>query len=263
MKEDLVLLDSTRSGIVVLTLNRPEVHNAFNAEVIERLDDLLEELKGADGVRAVFIEGAGSSFSAGGDIKWMRAAADYTHNDNLEDARALAQMLHKLYTLPHPTIALVDGAVRGGGVGVVAACDMALATVRAHFALSEVRLGMIPATISPYVIKAIGERAARRYFLTGEVFSAEEAKQLGLVHALARDKNELSTLSEPLVQALFESAPGAVAAAKDLIAHVAGRPIEHGLIADTAKRIADQRATAEAREGLSAFLDKRQPSWCQ
>ncbi len=261
MSDKMVMLDLTRAGIAVVTLNRPEVHNALNAEVIEQLSAIFLDLSKADGVRAVLIEGAGKSFSAGADIKWMRAAADYTYQDNLVDARALAHMLHQLYTLPQPTIALVDGAARGGGVGMIAACDMAVACRAATFAFSEVSLGLTPSTISPYVLKAIGERAARRYFLTGETFDAGQALQMGLVHHVVNDKNELAEQSEYLVQKILENGPAAIAGAKDLIAAVAGCAIDHALMEETARRIADQRATPEAIEGLDAFLNKRKAKW--
>jgi len=261
MTDAMVLLDLTRAGIAVITLNRPRIHNALNAEVVEQLSDMLNDLHKADGMRAVLIEGAGSSFSAGADITWMRAAADYTHQDNLEDARALAHMLHLLYTLPQPSIALVDGAARGGGVGIIAACDMAIACRAATFAFSEVRLGLTPATISPYVLKAIGERAARRYFLTAETFDAEQALSMGLVHHIVKSKNDLAEQSEILVQSILENGPLAISASKDLIASITGRPVEHDLIEDTARRIADQRSTPEAKEGLEAFLNKRKADW--
>ncbi len=261
MTDKMVLLDLTRAGVAVITLNRPHIHNALNAELIEQLSDILLDLHKADGMRAVLIEGAGNSFSAGADIEWMRAAAEYTHKDNLEDARALAHMLHQLYTLPQPTIALVDGAARGGGVGMIAACDMAVACRAATFAFSEARLGLTPSTISPYVLKAIGERAARRYFLTAETFDADQALHMGLVHLVVNDKNELAAQSELLVQAILENAPGAIADAKNLIATIAGRSLDDELMEETARRIADQRATPEAKEGLDAFLNKRKAQW--
>lgn len=261
MSGEPVLLDVTRAGTAVVTLNRPEVRNAFNAEVIERLTDILEDLRGAEGVRVVLIEGAGKSFSAGADIKWLQAAADYTYQDNLEDARRLADLLHRLYTLPQPTIALIDGAVRGGGNGLAAACDMAIATPKANFAFSEVKIGVAPATISPYVIKKIGEAAARRYFLTAEVFDANEALRLGLVHAVVPEKAALANESERLARLIFENGSHAITAAKELIDEVAGKPIDSHMKEETAKRIAEARATDEAREGLSAFLEKRKPSW--
>lgn len=261
MKQDSVLLDVTRAGVAVITLNRPEVHNAFNALVVERLNDILDELRGADGVRVVLLEGAGKNFSAGADLEWIRAAADYTHADNLEDARALAGMLNRLHTLPQPTVALVTGAARGGGVGLIAACDMAIATRDASFAFTEAKLGMIPAIISPFVIRTIGERAARRYFLTSETFDADEAYRLGLVQWVVESKEALAQESERLVTQIFQNGPDALHAVKDLIQAVAARTDYEHVLDNTAHRMADIRVTKEAKEGVAAFLEKRKPSW--
>lgn len=261
--EDVVLLNTTRAGVAVVTLNRPKVHNAFNPEVIERLSDIFETLRTADGVRVVLVEGAGPSFSAGADLAWMRAAADLTERDNREDAGGMGEMLRRLSTLPQTTIALVHGAAMAGGCGILSACDMAIATKTASFALSEVRLGIIPAVISPYVIRAIGPRAAHRYFLTAERFDAATARALGLVHVVVEDNNALAQEAERLVQQVFTCAPGAIHAAKELIAAVAGRPIDSHIISDTARRIAERRASDEAKEGLSAFLEKRKPKWAE
>lgn len=261
--EDTVLLNTTRGGVAVVTLNRPKVHNAFNPDVINRLKDIFETLRGADGVRAVLIEGAGPSFSAGADLAWMRAAADWTAADNREDAGDMAGMLHLLHTLPQVTIALVHGAAMAGGCGILSACDIAIATKTASFALSEVKLGIIPAVISPYLIRAIGSRAAHRYFLTAERFDAATAHALGLVHILVDDNNGMAAEAERLVQQVFTCAPGAVNAAKELIAAVEGRPIDKHVMADTSRRIAERRASDEAKEGLSAFLEKRKPKWAE
>lgn len=261
--EDTVLLNTTRAGVAVVTLNRPKVHNALNPDVIQRLIDIFETLKGADGVRVVMIEGAGPSFSAGADLAWMRAAADYSATDNREDAGDMAGMLHMLHTLPQATIALVHGAAMAGGCGILSACDMAIATKSASFALSEVRLGIIPAVISPYVIRAIGPRAAHRYFLTAERFDATTAHALGLIHIVVEDNNGLAQEAERLVQQIFTCAPGAINAAKELIAAVEGRPIDNHVMADTSRRIAERRSSDEAKEGLTAFLEKRKPKWAE
>jgi methylglutaconyl-CoA hydratase len=261
--EDTVLLNTTRAGVAVVTLNRPKVHNAFNPDVITRLKDIFETLRGADGVRVVLLEGAGPSFSAGADLAWMRAASDYSPSDNRADAGDMAGMLHSLHTLPQMTIAMVHGAAMAGGCGLLSACDMAIATKSASFALSEVRLGIIPAVISPYVIRAIGPRAASRYFLTAERFDAATAQALGLVHMVVADNDELAKETEKLVQQVFTCAPGAVDAAKDLIRAVEGRPIDSHIMADTSRRIAERRASDEAKEGLSAFLEKRKPKWAE
>ena len=249
------------AGVATVTLNRPEAHNAFNAEVIERLSEVFADLAGADGVRVVLLEAVGKSFSAGADLNWMKHAADFTKEENREDARALAEMLRRLNTLPKPTVALVQGAAFGGGVGLMAACDMVVAVRNAEFSLSEIKLGLIPATISPYVIAAIGARQARRYFLTGERFDADEACRIGLVHEVVGDTEALDAAGQRIVERLFAAPPGALAAAKDLIAAVAGRPIDADVIEDTARRIADRRTHPEAREGIDAFLEKRQPDW--
>lgn len=261
--EDVVLLNTTRAGVAVVTLNRPKVHNAFNPDVINRLSDIFETLHGADGVRVVLIDGAGPSFSAGADLAWMRAAADYTTHDNREDAGGMGEMLRRLHHLPQVTIALVHGAAMAGGCGILSACDIAIATKTASFALSEVRLGIIPAVISPYVLRAIGSRAAHRYFLTAERFDAATAHALGLIHTVVDDEAGLAQESERLVQQIFTCAPGAVNAAKELIAAVEGKPIDGGVIRDTARRIAERRASDEAKEGLTAFLEKRKPNWAQ
>ncbi len=261
MSEDSVLMRASPEGVATITLNRPEVHNAFNAEVIERLSDVLEDLSGADGVRAVLLKAVGKSFSAGADLNWMKHAATFSEAENLEDARALSQMLHRLNTLPKPTVALVQGAAFGGGVGLMAACDMVIAVKDAAFSLSEIKLGLIPATISPYVIAAIGERQAGRYFLTGERFDADEARRIGLVHEVVEDIDALNVAGQRMGERLFAAPPGALAEAKELIAAVAGRPIDAAVIEDTARRIAARRSHSEAGEGIAAFLEKRKPGW--
>ncbi len=259
--DDPVLLNVTPEGVAVVTLNRPKVHNAFNPEVIQQLYDVWDDLEDQDGVRVVLIDGAGPSFSAGADLAWMRRAADFGASENREDARGLADMLAKLRSLPQPTVALVHGAAIAGGMGLVAACDIAIASADAVFGLSEVRLGIIPAVISPYVIEAIGPRAARRYMLTGERFGAAEAHRLGLVHVLVPDQAGMSSEAERITAALLAGAPGAIRQAKDLLAAVTYMPLDRELIDDTARRIADARATDEAKEGLASFLEKRKPRW--
>lgn len=261
MAEQPVTLKATQAGVATITLNRPEVHNAFNAEVIELLSEIFEDLAGADGVRVVLLAATGKSFSAGADLNWMKRAGSFTEEENREDARALGEMLRRLNRLPKPTVALVQGSAFGGGVGLMAACDMVVAVREAAFSLSEVKLGLIPATIAPYVVAAIGERQARRYFLTGERFDAEAARRIGLVHELVEDGAALVAAGERIVERLFAAAPGALADAKELVAAVAGKPIDGSLIEDTARRIAERRAHDEAREGIDAFLEKRKPDW--
>ncbi len=261
MTDEPILLKATQAGVATITLNRPDLHNAFNAEVIELLSEILDDLAGADGVRVVLLTAAGQSFSAGADLNWMKHAAEFTEEENREDARALGEMLRRLNRLPQPTVALVQGSAFGGGVGLMAACDVVVAVSDAAFSLSEVTLGLIPATIAPYVVAAIGERHARRYFLTGERFSCEQARAIGLVHELVDDEPALVAAGERIIERLFSAAPGALAEAKDLIAAVAGKPIDGHLIEDTARRIAERRAHDEAREGIAAFLEKRKPDW--
>ena len=256
-----VLVMVSPEGLATVTLNRPEKHNAFNDLVIARLAKILAEL-GADGdVRLVALAAQGHSFSAGADLDWMRRAAAYSEAENEADALALARMLRALNTLPKPTVALVQGPAYGGGVGLVAACDIAIALKSAVFAMTEVRLGLEPATVSPYIVAAVGARAARRLFLTGERFDAQEALRLGLVHEVVEDAGALAAARDRVVGRLLDGAPGAQAATKELIAAVTGRPVDDGLLAETARRIAARRVSAEGQEGTAAFLDKRKPAW--
>lgn len=248
------------NGVATVWLNRPEVHNAFDEHVIAELTDALRALDADGNVRAVVLAGRGKSFCAGGDLDWMRRMAGYGRDDNLRDAAALAEMLRTLATLSKPTIARVHGAALAGGTGLVAACDIAIAAPEASFGTTEVRLGLIPATIGPYVVRAIGARAAQRYFLTGERFGAEEAHRLGLVHEVAAADALDSRIGE-LLDVLLAAGPQALAAAKRLVAEVAGRPIDSTLIARTTELIADARGSEEAREGIAAFFEKRKPAW--
>ena len=249
-----------QGAVLTLTLSRPEVRNAFNDEVILELTEAFRDANTRADVRAVVLAAEGPSFCAGADLNWMRRMADYTRPQNLADAGALAEMLRTIYACVKPTIARVQGDCYAGGMGLVAACDMAVASESAGFCLSEVRLGLIPSTISPYVLRAIGERAARRYFLTAERFSAQQAKVMGLVNELA-DDGTLDQVVDTLVQALLACSPHAVSEAKRLIGDVAGEDIDDKLIAETVRRIADIRASSEGREGVQAFLNKRKPAW--
>ena len=255
------LLDVTlRNSIAIVTLNRPDVHNAFNEELIAELTSVLRALGDDDIVRAVVLLGAGGSFCAGADLNWMKKAAGFSRTQNLADAKALAAMLRTLNELPKPTLARVHGSVFGGGVGLVACCDIAIADHDAIFALSEARLGLIPATISPYVVEAIGARAARRYFLTTERFTAAEAYRLGLVHDIVPPA-ELDARVNEVLGFIVTAGPRAQSECKKLIRAVAHRPIDGGVIADTARRIASVRASPEAKEGVAAFLEKRRATW--
>ena len=241
-------------------LDRPELRNAFNSEVIAALDAAFREL-GADAqLRAIVLGGRGKAFCAGGDLNWMRAMADYTWAQNKADASALAAMLWTLYSCPVPVVGRVHGDCYAGGLGLAACCDVLVAAEGLHFCLSEAKLGLLPATIGPYVVRALGEQAARRYFLTAERFSAARAHALGFVHELVAPEALDARVAE-IVAALVANGPAAVKASKKLVQDLAGREIDAALRDDTATRIADIRASAEGREGVSAFLDKREPSW--
>ena len=254
-------LDVTvRNAIGIVTLNRPEVHNAFNEVLIAELTEALRALGEADGVRAVILAGNGPSFCAGADLNWMKKMAGYGRAENVADAQALAEMLRTLHALPKPTLARVHGAAYGGGVGLVSCCDIAIGAVEATFALSESKLGLIPSTISPYVVNAIGSRQASRYFLTAERFEAAEAYRIGLLHdivPIAQLDDRVNEILGPLMLA----GPQAQRECKALIAAVAHRPIDAPLIADTVRRIADVRASPEGKEGVAAFLGKRSAAW--
>jgi methylglutaconyl-CoA hydratase len=257
---DKVLTRIDDDGNATLMLNRPDVHNAFDPDMVEALTRALEILGNDAGVRAIVLVGAGPSFSAGADISHMKKSAKFSRKQNYESALQTARMLHALHTIRKPTIACIRGAVRGGGCGLVAACDIAVATRTATFRLSEVKLGIIPAMISPYVIAAMGERMARRYMLTGEEFDAAEAYRIGFIHDIVEDE-ELNARIGTLLAHLYSSGPKALVAVKELIAMAAPAPIDEGVIEETSRRIADIRATAEAQEGLSAFLEKRKAAW--
>jgi methylglutaconyl-CoA hydratase len=254
------LVVEIRNGIALVALARPEVHNAFNEILIAELTRALAMLDRDAAVRAIVLLGHGKSFCAGADLTWMQRMAGYGHAENLADATALATMLKVLCDLSKPTVARVHGAAFGGGVGLIACCDIAVATHDATFSLSEAKLGLIPATISPYVIEAIGARQARRYFLSAERFTAAEAFRIGLVHDIVPD-DELDNRINELLGALVVAGPDAQAESKALIRAVAHRPISDEVIADTAARIAKVRAAPEAKEGVAAFLAKRAPAW--
>lgn len=256
-----ISFDVSREGVAVIMLNRPERHNAFNDHLIAELTDVFDVLANEPLIRLVILRGAGKSFSAGADLEWMRAAADYTQKENEEDAIRLAAMLRKLHDLPQVTLALVQGAAIGGGAGLVAACDVVVALASAKFRFSEVRLGLTPATISPFVIKAIGPRWAKALFVTAESFDAPYAEKMGLVHYTAQNEEELLALEEYIADMVFGAAPGAIAASKKLVDDFAGQGITNAIGAETAKRIAVQRTSEEGREGIGAFLEKRKPKW--
>ncbi len=247
-------------GVAVVALNRPDVHNAFNDTLISELTEVLNVLDEDDAVRAVVLAGNGKSFCAGADLNWMKKMAGHGAAENLADAQALALMLRTLNGLSKPTVARVQGAAYGGGVGLTACCDIAIAAIEATFALSEAKLGLIPATISPYVIEAIGARAARRYFLTGERFDAAEAYRIGLVHDIVPIADLDDRVNEVLGTLLL-AGPRAQLECKALIRGVAHRPIDAAVIGGTAEHIAAVRASPEGKEGVAAFLQKRTPAW--
>jgi methylglutaconyl-CoA hydratase len=254
------LLVSTEGHVARITLNRPDVRNAFNDEVIAELTQAFTLVGQDPQVRAVVLAADGLAFCAGADLNWMRRMADYTRAENLADAGALAEMLRTIHNCLKPTIARVQGDVFAGGVGLVAACDMAVSVDTATYCLSEVKLGLIPATISPYVIRAMGARAAQRYFLTAERFSAAEAHRIGMVHEVV-SADQLDAKVAELTQALVSASPNAVRSCKMLVNEVAGRDIDAALIAKTVEGIADIRSSTEGKEGVQSFLQKRKPSW--
>jgi methylglutaconyl-CoA hydratase len=250
-----------QGGVARVTLNRPELRNAFDDALIRKLTDAFAELEEDRSVRVVVLAGNGPAFCAGADLNWMKRMAGYGYDENLADAKALAAMLAALDRMPKPTIARVHGPVFAGGTGLVAACDIAVGTPEAKFCLSEAKLGLSPATISPYVMRAMGERNARRYFLTAEVFDAEEALRIGMLSLLV-PQDQLDATVSGLVEHLLAGGPEAHGKIKALIRAVAGRRPDDALAADTAQRIAEIRGSPEGKEGIAAFLEKRKASWC-
>jgi methylglutaconyl-CoA hydratase len=247
-----------KDGVARVTLDRPEVRNAFDDTLIGRLHEAFASLGEDDSVRAVVLAGNGPAFCAGADLNWMKRMATYSYEENLADARALAEMLSALYRLGKPTIARVHGPAFAGGTGLVAACDIAVGSLEAKFCFSEAKLGLSPATISPYVVRAIGERAARRYFLTAEVFDAQEALRIGMLSILTE---KLDETIEGLLKHLLGGGSQAIARIKELILAVTSAPLDEAMLADTARRIAEIRVSTEGREGIASFLEKRKPSW--
>ncbi len=246
--------------VATVTLDRPDVRNAFNEATIAELALAFDELGRDEDVRAIVLAANGPAFCAGGDLNWMKQMAGYSDAENLADATKLADMLRTIYLCPKPVVAKIQGDCYAGGMGLVAACDVAVAVEGANFCLSEVKLGLIPATISPFVIKAMGENAARRYFLTAERFSAHEAHRIGFVHEVVAF-DALDGAVAAIVKALVTNSPNAVQQAKVLVRDIAGRPVDNALLADSAERIAAIRASGEGREGVASFLEKRKPSW--
>jgi len=246
--------------VATVTLNRPDVRNAFNDATIAELALAFDELGRDEDVRAIVLAANGPAFCAGGDLNWMKAMAGYSDTENYDDALKLADMLRTIYLCPKPTVAKIQGDCYAGGMGLVAACDIAVAVEGVNFCLSEVKLGLIPATISPYVIKAMGENAARRYFLTAERFTAAEALRIGFIHELV-GAEALDAKVASIIKSLVTNSPNAVREAKLLVRDVAGKPVDQDLVTDSARRIAAIRASEEGREGVASFLEKRKPSW--
>ncbi len=270
------LVIEQQHSVARVILNRPDVRNAFDETVIAELTQAFHALGSDGGVRIIVLAARGSAFCAGADLHWMKKMAGYSYEENRADAALLAALLRTIYECPKPVIAKVQGDCYAGGMGLVAACDIAVAAEQANFCLSEVKIGLIPATISPYVIKAMGEQAARRYFLTAEKFSAQEALRIGFVHqvvptnvpdtlegmASAQARHDpLGAAVDAVVEALLVASPNAIKEAKRLVRDVGGMPLTDALIADTVERIASIRASDEGREGVQAFLEKRKPGW--
>ena len=260
MSESTVLITKDARGVVTVSINRPKVRNAIDDTVIRSLTDAFKALHADDGARVVVLTGSGSAFCAGADLDWMRRMAAAGDAENFASAKTISAMLRSLNELAKPTIARVNGAAYAAGIGLVAACDIAVAAEEAVFSISEVRIGLVPSTISPYVLAAIGARAARRYFLTGEPFSAADACRLGLVHKVV-PQTGLDEAIEGVISALLAGGPHSQSRAKRLIAEVAGRPVDDALEALTVRSIAEARASPEGREGMEAFLNKRKPAW--
>jgi methylglutaconyl-CoA hydratase len=259
--DNSVLLEATREGVAVVLLNRPHKRNALNGQAVAALTEAFQTLQGAEGVRLVLLRGAGGVFSAGADLGWMRHMATLPEEDNRLDALDVAHMFKALHDIPALTVALIEGSAIGAGAGMVAACDMAIATASAQFGYPEVRLGMSAAVLSPYVIEAIGPRAARRLFATGATVDAAEALRLGLISEVVADGDALNAAVDRLATDILACAPGAIGEAKTLVRDQAGREIDRSLIEDSARRYARACVSAEGREGLDAVLNRRKPSW--
>jgi methylglutaconyl-CoA hydratase len=262
MSESGLIINKRENGIATITFNRPEIHNAFDDKLIEDLTDNIRLLNHDQYVRVIVLAAEGKSFSAGADLNWMKRMAGYSREQNYQDSLQLAGLMQTLYESKKTTVALVQGAAFGGGVGLVACCDIALASEKALFCLSEVKLGLIPAVISPYVVKSMGERNAKRYFATAERFEAKEAKDISLIHKIF-PVDTFKTDCEDFLQKLITNGPNAVYQSKILVNYVANQPITEDLIKDTAQRIADIRASKEGKEGVTAFLEKRPANWAK
>jgi len=258
-KDYQTILFVPEEGVVRLFFNRPGVHNAFNSTMIGELDDAVEKIKADDSIRVVVFSGKGKSFCAGADINWMREIIHYSYEQNLEESLQLAELLHKIFILPKPTVAMVNGTAIGGGNGFLSACDIAIASSEAKFGLSEVKIGLVPAAISPYVIRKIGESKAREYFLTGRRMSAQKALEIGLLNEVVAP-GELENTVEDIIKLLLTSGPEALASCKELITKVPHMSFEEAK-EFTARMIANLRVSDEGQEGMAAYLEKRKPAW--
>jgi methylglutaconyl-CoA hydratase len=258
--ESAVLVEIKNNGVAKITINRAQVHNAFDDKVIEDLTNCIRKVDANPSVRVLLLASRGKSFSAGADLNWMKKMANYSWDENYQDSLKLAGLMQSLYECSKTTIAIVQGAAFGGGVGLVACCDIAIASEKALFCLSEVKLGLIPSVISPYVVGAIGERNAKRYFATAERFNAQDAKHINLVHSIVAH-DELDEFCDDYVNRILANGPVAMYQSKQLVNRVSNQPIDEELVLETAQRIADIRASSEGREGVSAFLEKRPANW--
>ncbi|HEB28624.1 MAG TPA: enoyl-CoA hydratase/isomerase family protein [Porticoccus sp.] len=257
-----VRLTTDFRGVATVTLSRPHTHNAFDGCMVDELTSAFETTMANPSARVMILAAEGKTFSAGADLAWMKRMGEYSYIENLKDAKNLAKMLKTLHEMPLPTIARIQGPAFGGALGLISCCDIAIAATKASFAFSEVKIGLIPATISPYIIEAMGSRAARRYFMTGEKFEAQQAVDLGLINE-AVEETQLDNTIAQLITTLLENSPTAMHSAKQLVQDIGNRSINDELIKETCERIADIRQSKEGQEGLSAFLEKRKPHWRQ
>lgn len=260
-EEAVVLYSKDERGIATITLNRPEVHNAFNDDVINLLREAINDSAADSSVRAVVLRSNGKNFSAGADLRMMKSSVNSTRDENYANSKDMGRMFHTLNSMPKPVIALVQGSAFGGALGLIACCDIAIASQDAAFCLSEVKIGLAPAVISPFVVAAMGERAARRYFQTAEKITATKAAEIGLIHELVENADMLESASAPILKSILSNAPAAVAKSKELVQNVCRAPIDEDILSYTAEVIADLRVADEGQEGLSAFFEKRKPNW--
>ncbi|MGX5174135.1 enoyl-CoA hydratase/isomerase family protein [Aliikangiella sp. IMCC44653] len=260
MSEAILKVDIQDNGVATIRMNRPQIHNAFDDKMIRQLTQEINKIDQDDNVKILVLAANGKSFSAGADLNWMKRMATYSWEENYQDSLQLAGLMQALDSCSKTTVAIVQGAAFGGGVGLVACCDIVIASNKAQFCLSEVKLGLIPAVISPYVVRALGERNAKRYFISAERFNAQQAQMMSLVHIVV-DHEALETSASDYINSLLSNSPQAMHQANKLVDYVYNQSINEELIRETAQRIADIRASVEGKEGVAAFLEKRSPSW--